>query len=43
MIPVIMEKLLDNIVSSYLASRRAMYLIFYGASSHLPRITELCG
>jgi SAM-dependent methyltransferase len=36
----VMERVLDNIVSSHLASRRPMYLIFYGASSYLPRIAE---
>jgi SAM-dependent methyltransferase len=34
----VMERVLDNIVTAYLASRRPMYLIFYGASSWIAQI-----
>jgi SAM-dependent methyltransferase len=36
----LMEKVLANIVNSYLASRRAIYLIFYATSSQIPLISE---
>jgi SAM-dependent methyltransferase len=36
----IMTKVLRNIITSYRASPRPLYLIFYAASSRLPRIEE---
>ena len=36
----IMELVLDNIVSSYLKTPRQIFLIFYGASTIMPRISE---
>jgi SAM-dependent methyltransferase len=36
----VMEPVLANIVSSYLASRRPMYLIFYATSFEMPSISE---
>jgi SAM-dependent methyltransferase len=36
----VMERMLRNIVTSYFSSRRPIYLIFYGASSHLPSIAN---
>ena len=36
----VMELVLDNIVSSYLRAPRSIYLIFYGTSSIMPRVSE---
>jgi SAM-dependent methyltransferase len=36
----VMQTVLDNIITSYLRTPRSIFLIFYGSSSMMPRISE---